>query len=481
MIKRAAFLLLVLVLLGVGDFTLRFFLPEGNGASINPSDPAHGDLYLPNRYGVMRPEARISVDSPVRPEPIEIQLNEHGMRMPPVDEKAAPGVRRVAVMGGSIAFGWLLPREQIFPVRLEEQLEAESGLDYEVLNFGAPGQSSFQGMRQYERLIHRFNPDLLVYTHGVRDTFEAPYSDAEYFSWLEEFGLVRKPGSPAALLDRFSGAGHWVLSRQQQNQFLKMQLRIQERKSKGEWKPRVSGDEFKLFSTAVVQHHASRGGKTVLARLNLLNFGLADELAEIARQLSLPLFDLRPLAESVGGMEERAARFELGLRSNGYKDAAGPGKSGLVLRVYAPPGISVPDAVFVVGDHPALGDGVPNKTRLYDDGTHGDEKAGDRVWSLEVLLDEPARLRYAFTNSGPEGVWTDHGLPFDIERKNRMVYFEVAPDELRAGRSLITTPAIYGRAPYESLLIPGHPELPGAVLHESIAGRLTRLILEASN
>ncbi len=62
-------------------------------------------------------------------------------------------------------------------------------------------------------------------------------------------------------------------------------------------------------------------------------------------------------------------------------------------------------SVYIAGNHEMLGDWVPNKVRMYDDGTHGDQTANDGIWGLEVSLPAGAEIEYKYTNSGAEGSW----------------------------------------------------------------------------
>jgi alpha-amylase/alpha-mannosidase (GH57 family) len=62
-------------------------------------------------------------------------------------------------------------------------------------------------------------------------------------------------------------------------------------------------------------------------------------------------------------------------------------------------------SVYVVGNHEMLGNWVPNKVRMYDDGTNGDQTANDGIWSLEVTLPAGVEIEYKYTNSGAEGSW----------------------------------------------------------------------------
>jgi alpha-amylase/alpha-mannosidase (GH57 family) len=61
-------------------------------------------------------------------------------------------------------------------------------------------------------------------------------------------------------------------------------------------------------------------------------------------------------------------------------------------------------SIYIVGNHELLGNWVPNRVKMYDDGTHGDTR-GDGIWTLEVQLPPGAEIQYKFTNSGAEGNW----------------------------------------------------------------------------
>jgi hypothetical protein len=62
-------------------------------------------------------------------------------------------------------------------------------------------------------------------------------------------------------------------------------------------------------------------------------------------------------------------------------------------------------SVYLVGGHELLGSWVPNKVRMYDDGTHGDLVPNDSIWTLEVTLPAGVEIEYKYTNSGAEGSW----------------------------------------------------------------------------
>jgi alpha-amylase/alpha-mannosidase (GH57 family) len=68
-------------------------------------------------------------------------------------------------------------------------------------------------------------------------------------------------------------------------------------------------------------------------------------------------------------------------------------------------GMYVRKSLYLVGNCEELGNWIPNKVRLYDDGSHGDQVAGDNIWTIEIALPVGAEINYKYTNSGAEGNW----------------------------------------------------------------------------
>ena len=61
--------------------------------------------------------------------------------------------------------------------------------------------------------------------------------------------------------------------------------------------------------------------------------------------------------------------------------------------------------VFIVGELEVIGAWTPNKVRMFDDGTHGDVRAKDGVWSVLMEMPLRSRVEYKYTNGGVEGAW----------------------------------------------------------------------------
>ncbi|MBN1396741.1 MAG: hypothetical protein JXA06_01795 [Bacteroidetes bacterium] len=77
-------------------------------------------------------------------------------------------------------------------------------------------------------------------------------------------------------------------------------------------------------------------------------------------------------------------------------------------------------SIYISGSCEELGSWVPNKIRLYNDGTHGDSYADDSIWALEVNLPAGTEIEYKFTNSGAEGSWNPGEEFSGINRKIRV-------------------------------------------------------------
>ena len=90
--------------------------------------------------------------------------------------------------------------------------------------------------------------------------------------------------------------------------------------------------------------------------------------------------------------------------------------------------VSVPHAIFIAGNHELLGNWTPNTIRMYDDGTHGDEKK-DGIWTLELRFPPGMYLEYKYTNSGDEGSWTP-GEEFERVNRNVLILNEAGAKQI---------------------------------------------------
>ncbi|MEK6708994.1 MAG: hypothetical protein AABZ64_00285, partial [Nitrospinota bacterium] len=82
----------------------------------------------------------------------------------------------------------------------------------------------------------------------------------------------------------------------------------------------------------------------------------------------------------------------------------------VTFRVYAGDA-PVPGAMSIVGTHERLGNLTPNKVIMVDDGTGGDQRARDKVWSYTAKFKRGAKLFYTYAHSGRQGHWEGLDVP----------------------------------------------------------------------
>ncbi len=117
-----------------------------------------------NRAGhTLRPGLRLKSSA------YDISINALGLRGPEIERDKPESVTRIAVLGGSSVFGYLVPRGQDSCRQLERILK-DRRFDVEVLNAGVPGFNMTQCRYRYEDEIARLRPDYVLLYLGWNDT-----------------------------------------------------------------------------------------------------------------------------------------------------------------------------------------------------------------------------------------------------------------------------------------------------------------------
>lgn len=112
------------------------------------------------------------------------RINLEGLRGPETTVEKPAGVKRVAVLGDSIAFGYWVREQDAFPRQLESMLRAGGGR-VEVLDFGVPGYNLDQEIETLRSKALAFQPDAVVVAFCLNDL-------EGIFSY--ELGLVQDRG-----------------------------------------------------------------------------------------------------------------------------------------------------------------------------------------------------------------------------------------------------------------------------------------------
>lgn len=116
---------------------------------------------------------------------VDYRINREGLRGPETAVEKPAGVRRVAVLGDSIAFGYWVREEDAFPRQLESMLRA-GGDRVEVLDFGVPGYNLDQEIETLRAKALAFQPDAVIVAFCLNDL-------EGLFSY--ELGLVQDRGA----------------------------------------------------------------------------------------------------------------------------------------------------------------------------------------------------------------------------------------------------------------------------------------------
>jgi lysophospholipase L1-like esterase len=102
-----------------------------------------------------------------------VSINERGFRGGPMPDAKAPGERRVIVLGGSTAYGYLLDEtEKVFPAVLERRLAAApppGAASVSVWNCGVVGYDSAQELALLAHDLAHAAPDLVILFDGWND------------------------------------------------------------------------------------------------------------------------------------------------------------------------------------------------------------------------------------------------------------------------------------------------------------------------
>lgn len=350
----------------------------------------------------------------------EISLNSRGFRDREFSTAKPPGAFRIVCLGDSWTFGANVGQDQNYPRQLQGLLQrAYPNRKIEVLNLGVLGYSSFQGRELLRRIALSLDPDVVIIAYALNDASPAGFHDSD----MSGFNT-----SPAEKL------GAWLSAHAESYKLLRYFLAIMtyrppsfadklrktaetaamanEPEEPEKLKPwlRVPLKDYEANITEMISLARSRGVGVILLYNELIRTRYRTALEEIAHAQRVPFVDGNALVSAAKKEIEKEVEAKLALEPAHGIGGTSAGEVEVLFRVYAG-NRAVPKALYISGNHPKLGDLVPNKVALYDDGTHGDERAGDRVWSLSARFPPGTKLFYVYTNSGRESRWEGLDAP----------------------------------------------------------------------
>jgi lysophospholipase L1-like esterase len=169
-VKRLLFSLVpMVVVLGGAEAGLR----AANWPTVDSSGFAHNQVYWtadPGQEAKAVPHREVNGS-------FVVSTDEHGLRVPRHPVEKASGVKRIMTLGCSTTFGWGVDDAASYPARLESRLKGKGYDQWEVINGGQPGYTSFQGLWLWDGVLKRFDPDIVMIGYVVQDARKAAYSD----------------------------------------------------------------------------------------------------------------------------------------------------------------------------------------------------------------------------------------------------------------------------------------------------------------
>ncbi len=380
--------------------------------AFGPAGSVEERLALLRRFSPKLPEA--AKGYPVW----KVRLNSEGYRQEVVPGEKRATVFRVACLGDSWTFGMNVGQDQTYPRRLGERLQREyPGAEFEVLNFGVLGYTSYQGLRLLKDKVLDLRPDVVVIGFAMNDSKVAGYRDKDMAEWMKHPTLGARIERLLEMSESYKLLKYVALLAKHRPKSVGSYLKDEGENTvtvfeKLEPWTRVGLPDYEQNIAEMVRLAGGRGAGIVLLYNELWENGMYEAvLKRISAAESVPLVSGSALLADARRRLESGIEHQLSLEpAPDPSPPPGPEAAEVIFRVFLGR-TPVPRAVYMVGPHPSLGALVPNRVAMYDDGTHGDQRAGDAVWSYSARLSPGKLVLYVYTNSGPEGKWEGLDVP----------------------------------------------------------------------
>jgi lysophospholipase L1-like esterase len=296
------------------------------------------------------------------------------------------------------------------------------------------GYSSLNGLRLLKTRVLDLSPDLVIISFAMNEAGMAGLPDKFASQGEESVNLVKTLSLIFNNSELFKLLRYWALLLRWKP--VSINGRIEKMSYDTAWKKRVTDNDYDKFEPwmrdSLRDFDNNHREMIKLARSHNIRIVLLYNefwkdspylrmLQTISVEEDVPLLDSSALIAEIQRSIEEELEQKLDLQSHKAQRANPDGEIEVVFRVFADKW-PVPKAMYIAGNHPKLGNMIPNKVVMYDDGTHGDQKAGDHVWSYSATFPARTNLFYVYTNSGEDGKWEGLDVPFirsfTVEAKN---------------------------------------------------------------
>ncbi len=361
----------------------------------------------------------------------EVKLNSRGFRNAEFGPTKSPNTLRIVCLGDSWTFGHNADQDKSYPVRLEALLkEAFPNMNVEVLNLGMLASTSHIGLEVLKERALSLNPDIVLIGYSMNDAYLTGWHDKDLLVPKSHHFRLRKfitENSELYRLMTYLGQARtfetttmtdhlraisdpnepfvyesWVSAEAlEAKDYERLESRL--RVTPADYEKNIS-EMIRLIrehgAVPILLHNDLRPGSPYQSALRKLSAGEKVALVDNCELLGDAKRQIEKDLEQQLGLQPKASAM-------GTRDA---GTVDVVFRVYLEK-TTVPKAMYIAGPHPQLGNSEPNKIAMFDDGTHGDQKAGDNVWSITATFSPGQKIFYVYTNSGEAGLWQNLDLP----------------------------------------------------------------------
>jgi hypothetical protein len=217
-----AALLFTFVVLELGLRAVHFIRHRGQKSSVFFGPEPQSRLFhrassIPGLDYEMTPDREIVIGG------ISIKTNQYGMRDSEPSSEKTDSPCRIAALGDSYTFGWGVHAEEAYPKVLEKMLRESSAAkecQFEVLNFGVLGYSSYDEDLMLKCRVVNFNPRVVILGYVLNDPEIDPVQPIHaYFAklaWWQHVRLFRLAGTWATQVSddwdrkRLGGGDYYV-------------------------------------------------------------------------------------------------------------------------------------------------------------------------------------------------------------------------------------------------------------------------------
>lgn len=409
------------------------------------------DLFSPMKSEDQR-KAMLSRFSPSVPEefrnnPVwEVALNSDGFRGEDFPSNKSANTIRIIALGDSWTLGHNANLEETYPKRLAKLLQQDfRGRNIEALNLGMFAYSSHEGLKLLRQKALNLQPDIVLIGYAMNDSAIPGWHDRDVFvprrKGFNLKGLIKdnleiyKLAVYLAQVSKFESITlgetikavsdpkaeflyeSWVSAEAlEARDYQRLETRV-----------RVPPAEYEQNIREMIRLVREYGALPILLHNDLRpGSPYQSTLQKISREQEVPLVDSCELIGAARQRIESELENRLGLQPPlAQQPAVGAGGTTVVFRVFMND-TNVSKAMYIAGPLPQLGDNVPNRVAMFDDGTHGDQKAGDNVWSYSATFSPGQKIFYVYTNSGAEGRWENLDVPkvrtFTVPASSGIVY-----------------------------------------------------------